>query len=42
MFESATPQDDGLGYTKNAMWEFFANHKYEIFVPNRVEHNGPG
>ena len=23
------------------MWEFFANNKYEIFVPNRVAHNDP-
>jgi len=43
MFESAPPQsDDDLGYTKNDMWEFFTNHKYEIFVPNRIAHNGPG
>jgi len=42
MFESAPPQIDGLGYTKDGMWEFLTNHKYEIFVPNRVAHNGPG
>ena len=42
MFESAAPQDDGLGYTKNAMWEFFANNKYEIFVANRVAYHGLG
>ena len=42
MFESAAPQDEGLNYTKNVMWEFFTNNKYEIFVPNRVAHNGLG
>ncbi len=42
MFESAPPQNDGLGYTKDDMWRFFTNNKYEIFVPNRVAHNGPG
>lgn len=42
MFESGASQNDGLGYTKNTMWEFFINNKYEIFVPNRVEHNGSG
>ena len=43
MFESGAPtQNDGLGYTKNDMWEFFTNNKYEIFVPNRIAHNGPG
>ena len=41
MFESGAPQNDGLGYTKNDMWKFFTNNKYEIFVPNRVAHNGP-
>jgi FkbM family methyltransferase len=42
MFESTPPQNDGLGYTKDDMWQFFTNKKYEIFVPNRVAHNGPG
>ncbi len=41
MFESA-PQNNGLDYTKDDMWEFFSNNKYELFVPNRVAHNGPG
>lgn len=42
MFESGLTQDYGLGYTKAAMWEFFAEHDYDIFVPNRVAHQGPG
>ncbi|MGE5469642.1 MAG: FkbM family methyltransferase [Bacteroidota bacterium] len=42
MFESAPPQNDGLGYSKEEMWEFFTAHDYEIVVPNRVAHNGQG
>ncbi len=42
MFESAPSPNDSLGYTKDDMWRFFTNIKYEIFVPNRVAHNGPG
>jgi len=42
MFESPPPQNDGLGYSKDDMWTFLTNNKYEIFVPNRIAHNGPG
>lgn len=42
MFESAPIQNDDLGYTKNDMWEFLTCRNYEIFVPNRIAHNGPG
>jgi FkbM family methyltransferase len=42
MFESGPPENDGLGYTKDDMWRFFNKSGYEIFVPNRVAHNGPG
>jgi len=41
MFESAPPQDDGLGYSKPAMWDWLTEHGYQVFVPNRVAHDGP-
>ncbi len=42
MFESAPQKNDDLGHTKDEMWRFFTKNEYEIFVPNRVAHNGPG
>jgi len=41
MFESAPAADNGLGYTKEALWQWFAERGYEIYVPNRVAHDGP-
>ena len=42
MFESAPGDSNGLGYTKEAMWQFFKENNYDIFVPNRVAHDGEG
>jgi FkbM family methyltransferase len=42
MFESGSPTLDGLGYTKESMWEWFAGHEYCVVVPNRLAHNDPG
>ncbi|MDG3005733.1 FkbM family methyltransferase [Paludisphaera mucosa] len=42
MFESGPQQDDGLGYTKEAMWKWFSDRNYAVLVPNRVAHNDPG
>lgn len=42
MFESAPPHDDGLGYTKQALWSWLDERDYGIFVPNRVPHFGEG
>lgn len=42
MFESGPAQYDGLGFTKEDLWQWFADHDYVIIVPNRVAHNGPG
>lgn len=42
MFESSSCQNNPLGYTKNDMWEFFNLHNYEVFIPNRLAHNGSG
>lgn len=42
MFESAPPGDDGLGYTKEALWEIFSEQDYAVLVPNRVAHDDLG
>ena len=42
MFESAPGDANGLGFTKEAMWQFFEQRGYEIVVPNRLAHNGAG
>ena len=42
MFESAPVPHDGLGYTKDALWQWFADHEYGVLVPNRVAHQDPG
>jgi FkbM family methyltransferase len=40
MFESAP--DEVLGYTKEALWQSFADQEYAIVLPNRVAHIYPG
>jgi FkbM family methyltransferase len=42
MFESAPTSDEGEGYSKQAMWQFLADHHYKVLVPNRVAHNDSG
>jgi FkbM family methyltransferase len=42
MFESGPPAEDGLGYTKEALWDWFAERNYAVLVPNRVAHVDPG
>jgi FkbM family methyltransferase len=39
MFESAP--HDVLGYTKAALWQWFADRDYGILLPNRLAHEGP-
>ena len=39
MFESGPA--DALGYTKPAMWTWFAERGYEVLVPNRLAHTAP-
>lgn len=41
MFESG-PGDNGLGYTKEAMWDFFDGIGYSIHMPSRVAHDDIG
>jgi FkbM family methyltransferase len=42
LFESGPTRDDGLGYTKEALWTWCAQRDFDIIVPNRLPHNGPG
>jgi len=42
MFESGPPQEDGLGYTKEAIWAWFAERGYRLIVPNRLAHDDHG
>lgn len=42
MFESASKDRIDLGFTKKALWEFLSERNYEIYIPNRVAHNGYG
>jgi FkbM family methyltransferase len=42
MFESGPDCAEGLGYTKESLWQWFAEREYAVLVPNRVAHNGPG
>lgn len=42
MFESGAPKNDGLGFSKEDLWDWFDEHKFELLVPNRVAHLGSG
>jgi len=42
MFESGPQLDDGLGYTKEKMFDFFSENNYAVLIPNRVAHNDSG
>lgn len=42
MFESGPPADDGLGFTKEGLWQWLVGRDYVVLLPNRVAHNGPG
>jgi FkbM family methyltransferase len=41
MFESG-PGAGSLGYTKEALWEWLKDARYQVLVPNRLAHDGPG
>lgn len=40
MFESGP--GEVLGYTKEAMWQFFKSQGYQLFIPNRLPHSAKG
>lgn len=41
MFESAPGAGERLGYPLGAMFDWWAQADYQLFVPNRVAHDGP-
>jgi FkbM family methyltransferase len=42
MFESAPSTHGSQGFSKEDLWQWFSDHGYEIVVPNRLAHDGPG
>jgi FkbM family methyltransferase len=42
MFESAPHTDGTLGYTHESLWQWLHERDFDIVIPNRVAHNGPG
>lgn len=42
MFESGPQKEDGLGYTKEALYEFLNSNGYAVLIPDRVAHDDPG
>ncbi len=42
MFESGPPKDDGLGFSKEDMWSWFNERDFDVLIPNRIAHFGPG
>ena len=42
MFESGPQKNDGLEYTKEALYQLLNANEYAVLVPNRVAHEDPG
>jgi FkbM family methyltransferase len=42
LFESGAEATNAFGYTKEALFEFFASNNYCVVLPNRMAHNDPG
>lgn len=42
MFESGPSNTNDLGLTKEALWQFFSELNYRVYIPNRVAHNDSG
>jgi FkbM family methyltransferase len=42
MFESGPPAGDELAHTKESMWRWLEERNFDLVVPNRVAHAGPG
>lgn len=42
LFESGPTVVEGLGYTKEALWEWFQERNYAVLVPNRLAYVDPG
>lgn len=42
MFESVLPGENELGNKPEDVFDFFSGEGFELFVPNRLAHDGPG
>jgi FkbM family methyltransferase len=42
MFESGPQADDELAHTKEPIWRWLEERNFDLVVPNRVAHAGPG
>ncbi|ELR98855.1 FkbM family methyltransferase [Gloeocapsa sp. PCC 73106] len=42
MFESIQTRENDWKSIKMDMWSWLNSHSYELFIPNRVSHDGPG
>jgi FkbM family methyltransferase len=42
IFESGPQLDEGLGYSKQDLWQWFADRSYAVLIPDRVAHEDPG
>ena len=42
LFESGPDSGDGLGYAKEALWQWCADREFQVLVPNRLAPDGPG
>jgi len=41
MFESAQAETNALGFSPQALWQFFDQAGYDLFAPDRVAHTAP-
>ncbi len=41
MFESAGTGENSLGYSAEGLWRFFDDHRFSIFLPDRLAHDAP-
>ncbi|WP_163886811.1 FkbM family methyltransferase [Aliiruegeria sabulilitoris] len=41
MFESAGVGDNSLGYSAQGLWQFFDDHCFSVFTPDRLAHDAP-
>ena len=42
IFESGPQLDEALGYSKQDLWQWFADRSYAVLIPDRVPHEDPG
>jgi len=42
VFESGPQLDEGLGYSRQDLWQWFTDRSYAVLIPDRVAHEDPG